>query len=243
MQKYIIRRLLYAIPTLIGVSIVIFLALQVVPGDPVAVMLGDNPGVPIRPEDRAKIEAEPGLSDNLASQYVKWMKDVVTGNLGNSYWRADTVAALIKRRGPLTLEITIIAIIISWVVGLPVGVISALRRNTLPDYIARFFSIFFLAIPQFWLAAMIVLLFLLKWSYASPLGIINIWDDFGKNMQIVLGPAIVIGLSVSAYIARMTRSTLLEVIHEDYVRTARAKGVNGGVKVGRVGGRLLSIGD
>ena len=224
MQGYILRRLLYAIPTVIGVSIIIFLAMRVVPGDPVVVMFGDEPEL-IRPEDRAKIEADLGLSDPLPVQYLKWMKDIGTGKLGVSFWRGDTVADLIKRRGPITVEIAVLAIILAWVIGVPVGILSALHQDSVADYAARFFTVLFLAIPSFWLASLAVLLFLFVWGWGAPLGVINIWDNPIQNLQIVLRPAIVLGLAVSAYIARMTRSTLLEVIREDYIRTARAKGL------------------
>ncbi len=224
MYKYLLRRVLHAIPALLGVTFIIFAALRVMPGDPVSVMFGTQ-ATKIRPEDRAKIEADLGLSYPLVVQYGKWLKDIGTGKLGKSFWRGDTVVDLIIQRGPLTVEIAIMAIILSWVVGIPVGILSALRQNTLPDYIARLFTILFLAIPSFWLGAMIMLVLLLWWDYAPPLGIINIWDDPTKNLQIVLGPAIVLGLAVSAYIARMARSSLLEIIREDYIRTARAKGL------------------
>ena len=216
--------MLYAIPKLIGVSIIIFLALRVIPGDPVSIMFGTQ-AVNIRPEDRAKIEAELGLSDPLIVQYGNWLKDIGTGELGNSFRRADTVLELIKARGPLTFEIAIISILLSWVVGLPVGVISALKQNSLIGYAARVFTVLFLSIPSFWLASLILLALLFRWGYGTPIGIINIWEDPLRNLELVWGPSVVLGLAVSAYIARMTRSTLLEVIHEDYIRTARAKGL------------------
>ncbi len=224
MKGYIARRLLYAIPTLIGVSIIIFLALRVIPGDPVSIMFGTQ-AVNIRPEDRAKIEAELGLSDPLIVQYGNWLKDIGTGKLGNSFRRADTVLDLIKARGPLTVEIAVISILLSWLIGLPVGVISALKQNSLIDYCSRVFTIFFLSIPSFWLASLIILGLLLQWGYGPPIGIINLWEDPIRNIQLIWGPSVVLGLAVSAYIARMTRSALLEVIHEDYIRTARAKGL------------------
>ena len=224
MKGYIARRLLYAIPTLIGVSIIIFLALRVIPGDPVSIMFGTQ-AVNIRPEDRAKIEAELGLSDPLIVQYGNWLKDIGTGKLGNSFRRADTVLDLIKARGPLTVEIAVISMLLSWLIGLPVGVISALKQNSLIDYCSRVFTIFFLSIPSFWLASLIILGMLLQWGYGPPIGIINLWEDPIRNIQLIWGPSVVLGLAVSAYIARMTRSTLLEVIHEDYIRTARAKGL------------------
>ena len=224
MKGYIARRLLYAIPTLIGVSIIIFIALRVIPGDPVSIMFGTQ-AVNIRPEDRAKIEAELGLSDPLIIQYGNWLKDIGTGKLGNSFRRADTVLDLIKARGPLTVEIAVISMLLSWLIGLPVGVISALKQNSLIDYCSRVFTIFFLSIPSFWLASLIILGMLLQWGYGPPIGIINLWEDPIRNIQLIWGPSVVLGLAVSAYIARMTRSTLLEVIHEDYIRTARAKGL------------------
>jgi peptide/nickel transport system permease protein len=224
MKGYIARRLLYAIPTLLGVSIIIFLALRVIPGDPVSIMFGTQ-AVNIRPEDRAKIEAELGLSDPLIVQYGNWLKDIGSGKLGNSFRRADTVVGLIKARGPLTVEIAVISMLLSWLIGLPVGIISALKQNSLIDYGSRIFTIFFLSIPSFWLASLIILGMLFQWGYGPPIGIINLWEDPIRNIQLIWGPSVVLGLAVSAYIARLTRSTLLEVVHEDYIRTARAKGL------------------
>jgi peptide/nickel transport system permease protein len=224
MSKYILRRVFHAIPALLGITIIIFLALRVMPGDPVSIMFGTQ-ATKIRPEDRAKIEADLGLSSPLIVQYGKWLKDIGTGQLGRSFWRGDTVVELIAQRGPLTVEISVLAILLSWVVGLPVGVLSAFRQNSLLDYIARFFTILFLAVPGFWLGAMMVLVLLLWWDYAPPLGVVNIWQNPVQNLQIVWGPSVVLGLAVSAYIARMTRSSLLEIVREDYIRTARAKGL------------------
>ena len=224
MSKYVLWRVFHAIPTLLGITIIIFVALRVMPGDPVSVMFGTQ-ATTIRPEDRAKIEADLGLSAPLVVQYGKWLKDIGTGKLGKSFWRGDSVVDLIVQRGPLTVEIAVLAILLSWVVGLPVGILSALRQNTVLDYIARFFTVLFLAVPGFWLGAMVVLVLLLWWDYAPPLGVINLWDNPARNLQIVWGPAVVLGLAVSAYIARMTRSSLLEIVREDYIRTARAKGL------------------
>ena len=211
-------------PTLLGVSMLIFLAMRVLPGDPLTAMYGTQV-VTVRDADRERIEAELGLSDPLIVQYGNWLKDIGKGELGTSFWRDDKVSDLIKRRGPLTLEIAVLSIVVSWLVGLPVGILSALKQNSLLDYAARLFTVAFLAIPAFWLASLIVLLMVLKFGYAPPLGTIDIWDDPKKNLEIVWGPSVVLGLAVSAYIARMTRSTLLEVIREDYIRTARAKGL------------------
>ena len=179
----------------------------------------------ISQQDRDALTASLGLDQNYIQQYWKWIKDISTLKLGESFWRGDSVMDTLKRRGPLSAEIAIMAVFFSWLIGLPVGVLAAVKQNTVPDYIARFFSILFLAIPNFWLAAMIALYFLLVHSYKAPPGIIHIWDNPLQNMEIVLWPALVLGVGTSAYIARMTRSALLEVIREDYIRTARAKGL------------------
>jgi peptide/nickel transport system permease protein len=170
--------------------------------------------------------AELGLSDPLLVQYLHWVEDIARGNFGRSFFRAENVAEMISRRGPLTAEIGIMAVILSWIVGIPVAVISALRPNSIGDHISRFISIVFLAIPGFWSGMLIVLAALFWFGYRAPLGGASLWADPWANLQIVVGPAVVLGLGQGAYIARMARSSLLEVIREDYVRTARAKGLS-----------------
>ena len=225
MQKYILRRVLLAIPALVGVTIVIFLAMRILPGDVLTVMFGEEGTLQLSEEDRARITASLGLDGPLHLQYLDWMKDVFTLKLGQSFWRSDTVMDLIRHRGPLTAEIGILSVILSWIMGLPVGILAAIKQNRMPDYISRFFSILFLAIPNFWLGTIIVLVLVLGFQWKAPLGVINIWEDPWRNIQIVWGPALVLGLGQAAYVARMARSSLLEIIHEDYIRTARAKGL------------------
>lgn len=225
MQKYILQRLLLAVPTIFAITIIIFVAMRVLPGDVTAVMFGEEGAFRISETDRQRILSSLGLDKPLYQQYVKWMKDIATLKLGESFWRGDKVMDTFIRRGPITAEIGILAVLFSWFVGLPVGILAAVKQNSIPDYLARFFTIFFIAIPNFWLGAVVVLFFLLVFSWKAPSGIIYPWDDFVGNMQIVIWPAIVLGLASAAFIARMARSTLLEVIREDYVRTARAKGL------------------
>ena len=134
---------------------------------------------------------------------------------------------MILRRGPLTAEIALLSVLISWVVGIPVAIVSALRPNSLADSVVRFVSILFLAVPGFWVGMLIVLGLLFWFGYRAPMAGASLFVDPVANLQIVIGPAIVLGLGQAAYIARMARSSLLEVIREDYVRTARAKGLNG----------------
>ena len=233
MQKYLARRLFYAIITLFGVSVTIFLIMRVLPGDPLVAILGVEGHAQMRPADRARIMADLGLSAPLPVQYVHWLRDIATGRLGKSFFRGDTVAQQILHRGPISAEIAILSLIISWLVGLPVGILSAFRPNSIPDGVARAISVLFIAIPGFWLGMLIVLALLFWFGYKSPLVIVHLWEDPWQNFQIVVGPGVVLGLAQGAYIARMARSCLLEVISEDFVRTARAKGLREGLVVMR----------
>jgi peptide/nickel transport system permease protein len=165
-----------------------------------------------------------GLSDSLPVQYARWLRDIATGQLGKSFFRGDTVRDLILHRGPLSAEIALLALVISWLVGLPVGILSAIRPNGWADALVRSLSVLFIAVPGFWLGLLIVLALLFWFGYKAPIVIVQLWENPWENFQLILGPAVVLGLAQGAYIARMSRSCLLEVIREDYVRTARAKG-------------------
>jgi peptide/nickel transport system permease protein len=224
MRKYLVRRMLFALGTLVGVSLIIFVVLRILPGDPLVAILGVEGIAKMTPADRVHIMRDLGLSDPLPVQYLHWLHDIVTGKLGKSFFRGDTVAELILHRGPISAEIGILALIVSWLVGLPVGIVSAIKPNSWADNVARSAAILFIAIPGFWLSMLIVLALLFWFGYKAPIIIFHFWESPWQNLQIVIGPAIVLGLAQGAYIARMSRSCLLEVIGEDYVRTARAKG-------------------
>ena len=224
MQKYLLRRALFALGTLIGVSLIIFVVLRILPGDPLVAILGVEGHAKMAPADRAAIMQDLGLSDSLPVQYARWMRDIATGQLGKSFFRGDTVRDLILHRGPLSAEIAVLALIISWLVGLPVGILSAIRPNGWADAVVRTLSVLFIAVPGFWLGLLIVLALLFWFGYKAPIIIVQIWENPWQNFQLIIGPAMVLGLAQGAYIARMARSCLLEVIREDYVRTARAKG-------------------
>lgn len=227
MYTYIVRRLAFGAVTIVGVSIVVFMVLRVLPGDPLVAIFGPEGYTKLSDADRAGYMAQLGLSDPLVVQYLRWIGDIASGSFGRSFFRAESVADMIMRRGPLTAEIGLIAVVLSWVVGIPVAIVSALRPNSLADNVSRFISILFLAVPGFWLGMLIVLALLFWFGYRAPLAGASLWQDPIGNLQLVIGPAIVLGLGQAAYIARMARSSLLEVIREDFVRTARAKGLNG----------------
>ena len=225
MSEYIVRRLMYALPTLLGITLLIFFILRVLPGDPLVILYGEGGASSLSHEDRAALRHKLGFDRPLYQQYGAWLKDLLTGNLGHTLARGDSVAEIIRARAVLTGEIAVLAVLISWLVGLPAGILSAMRQNSSLDYMARFLTIIFLGVPSFWVAMLVVIGTLTVFNYRPPLGIIYPWDDPLANLKIVAGPGVVLGLGTSAYIARLARSTFLEVIREDYIRTARAKGL------------------
>lgn len=227
MYSYIARRLAFGALTVVGVSIMVFIVMRILPGDPLVAIFGPEGMSKLTEAQRAHYMAELGLSDPLAVQYLAWVKSILRGDFGRSFFRSESVADMILRRGPLTAEIALLSVVISWIVGIPVAIVSALRPNSVADSAARFLSILFLAVPGFWVGMLIVLALLFWFGYRAPMAGASLFADPVANLQIVIGPAVVLGLGQAAYIARMARSSLLEVIREDYVRTARAKGLNG----------------
>jgi peptide/nickel transport system permease protein len=226
MFSYVIRRLIFGVLTILGVSVVVFVVMRILPGDPLVAIFGPDGFTKLTEEQRAGYMRDLGLSDPLWVQYLAWMQDVVSGNLGRSFFRSESVAEMIARRGPLTAQIAILSVLFSWLIGIPVAIVSALKPNSVADNVVRFFSILFLAVPGFWLGMLIVLGLLFAFGYRAPLTGASLFGAPWTTFQMVIGPAIVLGLGQAAYIARMARSSLLEVIREDYVRTARAKGLN-----------------
>lgn len=225
MRTYLGRRLLLVIPTVLGVSLVIFIAMRLLPGDPLVAIFGLEGARRMTPEQRGHLEQALGLRDPFAVQYAKWLRDVGTGEFGKSLLRGDSVTEFVLRRGPITLEIAVLATVLSWLIGFPAGIVSAVRPNSWTDHASRMFSILFVAIPGFWLGLVAVLALILWLDYKAPILPVYPWENPWKNLQMVAGPAIVLGLGFAGFVARMVRSSLLEIIQEDYVRTARAKGL------------------
>lgn len=225
MLRYMARRLALGALTVLGVSIVVFLVMRILPGDPLVAILGSDGMQRLTEEQRAAYMQDLGLAAPLWLQYLGWLGDILRGDFGRSFFRSESVAEMIMRRGPLTAQIAILSVALSWLVGIPVALISALRPNSMADNVVRFVSIFFLAVPGFWLGMLIVLGLLFAFGYRAPLTGADLLSSPWTTFQMIIGPAIVLGLGQAAYIARMARSSLLEVVREDYVRTARAKGV------------------
>jgi peptide/nickel transport system permease protein len=175
--------------------------------------------------DQARFRADLGLDQPLHVQYLEWMAAVVRGDLGRSFWRSDTVADLLRRRGPITVQIAMMAIAVSWIIGIPVGILSAPRRGSWQDHVARVFTTRVLAVPSFWLGGAVVLIGVLYFSWRPPIEIAYLWTDPWRNLQMTIGPALALGAGAGAYVARITRSSILELLHGDFVRTARSKGI------------------
>jgi peptide/nickel transport system permease protein len=226
MRNYMIKRLLLAVPTIIGVTLLIFFVMRILPGDPLTLIYGENTGIYILSDEEVKAARHSlGLDKSLPQQYFSWMGDIASGELGTSFWRDEPIRELIVRRGPITGQIAIMAIVMSWVIGLPAGILAATRRNTKSDLMTRSLMTFFQAIPSFWLGASFILITVIFFTWRPPIQMAYLWIDPVENLQMTLGPAIAMGLGIAASIGRMSRTTLLEVIREDYVRTARAKGL------------------
>ena len=234
MQRYLLRRVVTAVPTLFGITVLIFVAMRILPGDPLAQIAGEGVGQYRLTDDELKAaRASLGLDKPLPEQYLSWMADVARGDLGHSFWNTEPIRQTVARRGVVSLEIALAAVALSWLIGVPAGILSGTHRNSWSDYVVRLFMTLFLAIPSFWIGLTTVLVLVLTLSWRPPLVITELWQDPLKNLQMIVGPAIALGIGLAAGLARMTRSTILEALFDDYVRTARAKGLREQAVVGR----------
>lgn len=222
MTQYIIRRLLLMIPVLIGVSVVVFVVARILPGDVFAAQSATS-GLDKATQDQLRKEA--GLDRPLLVQYLEWSGNVLRGDLGDSLYNRQPVGAQIRQAAPVTVEMTILATIIGLLIAVPAGVISAVSRGSAVDYLARLGAVIGLSVPSYVLGTLAITYLALWFSWIPPSGAISIFHDPWGNAQQFVIPAIILGASFAASIMRMTRSTMLTVLQEDYVRTARAKGL------------------
>ena len=213
MHKYIIKRLLYLIPVIIGVTFIVFTIMHFTPGDPAQLILGES--APQAAVD--KLREDMGLNDPFLIQYFNFLKNAVKGDFGTSYTTKVAVFDEVFSRFPATLKLTVAGMLIAIVIGIPVGIISATKQYSITDNVTMILALLGVSMPNFWLGLMLILLFSVK------LGVLPSGGDSGF-LSLIL-PAITLGTSVAAIITRMTRSSMLEVVRQDYIRTARAKGV------------------
>jgi peptide/nickel transport system permease protein len=208
------------IPVLFGVSIVIFFALRVIPGDVAVTILGTD----ATPETLAQIREDFGLNLPIYEQYLNWMGGVLTGDFGESMRTGKEVLPDILSRFAITLELTLIAAFISWIIAIPLGIIAGMKRNSKTDFSVRIISLLGVSVPNFALATVLILVLALSFSYSPPVGYVGFFEDPITNLQILFLPAIVLGTSMAGAVMRMTRSSILEILRQDFIRTIRAKG-------------------
>jgi peptide/nickel transport system permease protein len=230
MGKYLVKRLLLALPTLFGAAVLVFLLLRAVPGDVCELRLAGT-GLYVDQEQIDVCRANLGMDKSLPVQFVEFIAGYATWDLGQSMWTGKPVSYEIALRFELSLEVALIATFVAIIISIPLGVISAVKQDTWIDYVVRTFAVAGIAIPSFWLGIMIILgllIFTQEWfgtPWMPPIEFVSIFEDPAANLSQLIWPAVATGYRYSAVATRMTRSALLEVLREDYVRTARAKGL------------------
>ncbi len=222
MGQYLVKRVLFAIGVLFVISIVVFTAVRMIPGDVCRIVL-NTPDVTEAQCDA--VRSQLGIDEPLVTQYLSYMGGILTGDWGTTLLSKRPVWDEMKDRIPLTLELTLLSTVFAFVIALPIGIISAVKQDSISDYILRVLSIGWLSIPSFWLGTMLIVFPAKWWGYAPPVGYVDIWEDPLKNLEQLYLPAISLGLALSASLARVTRSAMLEVLRQDYIRTSRAKGL------------------
>jgi len=225
MRQYLIRRLLAVIPTLIIASMLVFVIVRLVPGDIIDLMITQH-DVSDEEVTRQRIEEALGLDLPIHVQYYRWVKGIVLhGDLGKSLWRDTTVIDQIRDRLPVTFELGVLSLVIGLGLALPIGIYSAIRQDTGGDYVGRTIAIMGVALPNFWLGTMVVVYPALWWDWSPPINLAALREDPLTNLETYLVPAAILGFSMAGVTMRMTRAMMLEVLRQDYIRTAWAKGL------------------
>ncbi|WP_312179771.1 ABC transporter permease [Pantoea sp. CTOTU46764] len=221
MLELIVKRLLLAIPTLLLVSIMVFALQKLLPGDPVLAMAGEERD----PAVIAQLRAEYHLDDPIPTQYFAWIGNALTGDLGMSLRTKEPVTALIASKLPVTLELSFLAMIIALVIGISMGIIAAVRKDSWVDHTTNFVALSGISVPHFWLGILLILLFSVHLQWLPASGFVPISEDVAQNLKTLLLPALVLGTGLAATLMRHTRASMIAVLKADYIRTARAKGL------------------
>ena len=225
MRQYALKRIALIIPTVLLVSIIVFTVMRLLPGDPALVILSEG-DASFTQEELDDLRKQLGTDRPIPVQYLEWIGGLVQGDLGTSIWRSgQPVTKLVGERIPRTLELAVLAILIAVVFAVPLGVISAIKPDSFIDYIARVVTLVGISIPTFFAGLLVVLLLSRGFGWLPPLGFDDIWEDPWNNIKQMFLPALALGFYDMAFIARVTRSSMMEIIREDYMRTARAKGL------------------
>ncbi len=225
MRTYIAKRLLLIVPTLLGVASLVFVIMRVIPGDVTLLILGGDQAGRIDPAQIAAMQHQLGLDQPLVVQFGTWLWGVLRFDFGTSLWTGQPVLQELLIRLPLSLELALLASIVSVVIAIPLGMLAAVRQDSWVDYVVRVVSIGGLAIPSFWVGILCILLLVIYFGWGPPLEFTPPWIDPWANFQQMVWPVMTVGYRYAAVTTRMTRSTVLEVLREDYIRTAWAKGL------------------
>ena len=228
MSTYILRRLLLLIPTILIVTALTTVSTRLIPGDAVDILIGeiDAGGNEDRGELRAAIEKQLGLDVPVYVQYVRWWKNIILhGDMGQSIFQSTDIRDQIIQRLPITIELGIMAMIIALLISFPVAIYSAIRQDTIGDYFFRSVAILFISVPSFWVGIMVVVFPSIWWGWSPPITNIPLWEDPWENLKMYILPAAILGMAINGINMRLTRTMMLEVIREDYIRTAYSKGL------------------
>ncbi len=231
MGGYVLKRILVTIPTLIGISVLIFMMVRLLPGDIVDVLLGADVGADPALKEQAREQL--GLNGSYPEQYWRWISGIVQGDFGFSLRNTQPVSEVLLNALPITFELVFLGLLIAVVIGLPLGVLSAVKRDSRHDYAARIGGLIGVSIPNFWLATLLLLFTSRVFGWVPPLTYVPIYEDPIANLSQFILPATAISVFTLAIVMRMVRATMLEVLGQDYVRTARAKGVKQKVVLSR----------
>ena len=235
MRQYTAKRVGLFLPTVLLVTILVFVLMRIIPGDPALAILEDEGGGSFTQEDLARLRHEIGTDRPIVVQYVTWMSGVVRGDFGNSLWFKAPVMGELKDRIPVTVELAIFAMLLAMVVAIPLGVVSAINPNSKVDYAARVFTLAGIALPTFFTAILMILFLVRLFNWLPPLGYEKVWVDPMTNLKQMLFPALALAGYDMAFIAKVTRSAMLEILREDYMRTARSKGLTERIVLARHG--------
>ena len=234
MRQYAIKRIGLFIPTVLLVTIIVFVVMRLIPGDPALAILSADDAVYTQ-EELAQLRAELGTDRPIVLQYAEWMGGLFKGDFGTSYWWGGPVMERLGERIPVTIELALLGIALAVVCAVPLGVISAIRPDSPLDYASRVFTLVGISIPTFFSGILLTILLIRAFGWLPPLGYEDIWEDPWTNIKQLVLPALALGFYDMAFIARVTRSSMMEILREDYMRTARAKGLRETVVLARHG--------
>jgi peptide/nickel transport system permease protein len=229
MYKYVFRRILLAVPVLLIASLIVFGLMRVMPGDALTALMAESGNM--GEKELAKLKHDLQLDRPYHEQYLLWLWQLVSFRPGDSIFTGEPIATSLAKAIPVTLELTVLAMILGLVIAIPIGVLSATRKDTPSDYMGRVVAVSGLSLPDFWLGTLVITFAAIWFQWIPAIGYVSFWESPWRNLQQFLLPAAVLGFRLSAATMRMTRSTVLEVLREDYVRTAWAKGLGGRVVV------------